>query len=205
MVEVTHSCERHQPARRCYTLCKCRCPECREAHRQYAADYSRRKAYGVTLFVDPQPVIDHLERLAKAGVGWKQAAAIAGVSKSSVWKLRKGRSDKVRVETAKKLLAVEPVLADGARIPAGRYFEALRVLQRRGWTKTDLGRWVHGNPDATALQLKGESITVAKAKRIVALVNLIEADRVRCMRCGTKLRNRIVCLGGCRVRQQQPA
>ena len=202
---LTHSCDRHEPARRCYTICKCRCPDCREAHRQYAAMYSRRKAYGVNVFVDTAPVVEHLERLAAAGIGWKRVADLAGVSRSSLWKVRNGRSKKMRPDTARAVLQVKPSLADGARIPAGQYKAALTALQRRGWTKTDLGRWVHANPDAHALQLDRDNITVANAKRIVALVNLVEADRVRCMRCGVRLRNRIVCLGGCRERQQQPA
>lgn len=202
---LTHTCDRHEPARRCYTICKCRCLDCREAHRVYAADYSRRKAYGVTLFVDPEPVRQHIELLRRAGIGWKRVAATAGVARSAVYDILRGESGKIRPETAKAILAVQPTLADGARIPAGQYQEALQTLVRRGWPKRELARWITGNPDCVALQNDGASIKVSTAKRIVALVNLIEADRVRCMRCGVKLRGRVTCLGGCRERQHQPA
>lgn len=196
---MTHSCERHEPSRRCYCCCGCRCEICREHHRQYAAHYSRQKAYGVQHRVVAEPVREHVRKMIAAGIGWRRVAKAAGVSPSSVYKLLHRGSKTVNKATADKLYAARPQLADGRMIPAGEYRAALETLMRRGWRKVDLGRWITGNPKAISLQLHHDLMRVSTAKRIVELVNLIEADRLTCMVCGVKVRGQVLC-GGCRVR-----
>lgn len=198
---MTHSCEKHaEPSRRCYCVCGCRCVECREHQRLYAAQHSRDKAYGRPRRVDAAPVLARIEQARQAGIGWKRLADTAGVSRSALWKVIAGESRTVSVRTAKAIMGVRIDLADGAYIPAGQYVDALNILYRKGWKKRDLGVWITGDPRTISLQVKGPNIKVGTAKRIVELVNLIDADRVKCVTCGVPLRKAVLC-GGCRVRQ----
>ena len=202
---VTHSCNRHgEPSRRCYCVCGCRCPECREHHRLYAAKLSRDKAYGKVHRVPAEPVRQRIEAARKAGVGWKRMADLAGISRSSFYKLLSGQSKTVNITTAERIMAVRLERADGAYIDGSQYVAALDRLVRLGWRKRDLGVWVTGDPNTRSLQVRGPNITVGTAKRIVELVNLIEADRVRCVACGVHVRKQVLC-GGCRVRRNVPA
>lgn len=105
-----------------YTLDRCRCLPCSTACSQYNADRERRLAYGTwEPFVDARPATEHLRALQAAGMGWKRAAAAAGVPESSVYPLLYGRPDrnggapraKARRETVEALLAVPmPTLDD---------------------------------------------------------------------------------------------
>ena len=205
MGTVTHGCGRHtEPSRRCYCVCGCRCADCREQHRVYNARLRRQDSYGQPRRVDAAPIRARIEQARKAGVGWKRMADLAGVSRSSFYKLLSGQSATVNISTARKILNVRLERADGAYIPAGEYVAVLDRLVRKGWTKSDLGAWLSRNPATRSLQVRGPNMQVATAKRIVELVNLIEADRVTCIGCGVHLRNRAVC-GGCRVRRKLPA
>jgi len=202
---MTHSCDRHDgPSRRCYCVCGCRCPDCREHQRLYAARHSRDKAYGRPRRVPAEPVRRRIEQARQAGIGWKRLAAEAGVARSSLYKVISGQSQTVSLRTAKAVMSVKLELAEGAYIPAGQYLTALERLHRKGWRKRDLGVWVTGDPNTRSLQVRGPNIKVGTAKRIVELVNLIEADRVACVGCGKHVRQATLC-GGCRVRRNVPA
>jgi len=202
---MSHGCDRHsEPSRRCYCVCGCRCPECREEQRAYAARYSRDQAYGRVRRVPADEVRRHVERMRQAGVGWKRLADEAGVGRSTLWKIIEGRSKTVNRATYDRLMNVRAQRADGAYIPGTQYVRALEQLHRRGWKKRDLGVWVTGDPNTRSLQVNGPNIKVGTAKRIVELVNLIEADRVRCVGCGVHVRKQTLC-GGCRVRRHVKA
>jgi len=146
----------------------------------------------------------HVERMRQAGVGWKRLADEAGVGRSTLWKIIEGRSKTVNRATYDRLMNVRAQRADGAYIPGTQYVRALEQLHRRGWKKRDLGVWVTGDPNTRSLQVNGPNIKVGTAKRIVELVNLIEADRVRCVGCGVHVRKQTLC-GGCRVRRHVEA
>ena len=198
---MSQTCQKHDsPSRRCYCVCGCRCPDCREHQRAYAARHSRDQAYGRPRRKPAGEVRAHVERLRQAGVGWKRLADESGVARSTLWKIIKGQSATVNVATYDALMNVRPQRADGAYIDGRQYVRALEKLHRKGWKKRDLGVWITGNPNTIALQVKGPNITVANAKRVVELVAAIEADKVRCVGCGVHVRKQTLC-GGCRVRR----
>lgn len=66
----------------------CRCDDCRRANREYEAARVRRKLYGRELLCDAAPVREHVERLHAAGIGYREIAELAGVSRSWLHTLR---------------------------------------------------------------------------------------------------------------------
>lgn len=129
-----------------YVWDRCRCLPCAAACSAYNADLARRKAYGQQPYVDARPATEHLRALSAAGMGWKRAAAAAGVPESNVYPLLWGRADrnggatrtKARRELVEALLAVPmPTLDDlGATVVVDgtgtrRRLQALITL---GWS-----------------------------------------------------------------------
>lgn len=101
----------------------CRCGGCTEANRRGHAHRERMIVYGRWQpFADASRAREHVQALSAAGIGWRRAAELAGVSETSVSKLLYGGpggrppTRRLRTETARKLLAVQPSLeALGAR------------------------------------------------------------------------------------------
>src|SRR5216684_3904682 len=93
----------------------CRCAACTAANREAARRQTRLWAYGHWHpYVGAGPVREHVGQLARSGVGWKRAAALAGVSTGAMSKLLYGGpgdrppSRRLRPETAAAILAVRP-------------------------------------------------------------------------------------------------
>src|SRR6266567_8608471 len=84
----------------------CRCGACVTANRQDAARRNRLRAYGEWQpYVDAGPARDHLAALSRAGIGWKRAAELSGISTGGVSRLLFGKagrapSRRIRPETA---------------------------------------------------------------------------------------------------------
>src|SRR5687767_13954602 len=106
-----------------YRLDKCRCYTCGWAASQYNRNRDQQIAAGTwEPFVDAQPVRDHLAALSRSGIGYKQAAKLAGVSHTTVNVMLRGRGTRppslqVRRENAERILAFQPqpgALADKA-------------------------------------------------------------------------------------------
>ncbi|GAA1030745.1 MULTISPECIES: hypothetical protein [Amycolatopsis] len=152
-----------------YVMEKCPCDVCREANNAYNRNRKRQRAYGRAAYVDAEPARAHLRALGEAGIGWRRAAELAGLSTSVVSKLLYGRSgrapsQRIRAATAAKILAVE-INADGmaahAVVDATGTRRRLRALVAIGWSQTQLaerlgltpnnfGPLVHGQPNITA-------------------------------------------------------
>lgn len=71
-----------------YTVGGCRCEACRAANREYERARTRRKLYGREALTDAAPVREHVERLHASGIGYREIAELAGVSKSWLYALR---------------------------------------------------------------------------------------------------------------------
>ena len=134
-----------------YHLEKCRCPACTQAACDYENNRYRAIAYGRWHpFVDAEPVRQHIRALGEFGIGWIRAAKLAGVSTGGVSKILYGDrprglapTKRVRPETALKILAVEPTLANvGARTPIDGTGtrRRLQALVAMGWTQSELAR-----------------------------------------------------------------
>lgn len=167
--------------RQAYVCDKCRCRPCRDAAAAYSREVARAKLYGRwDGWVDAQTVRDHVAALQAAGMGWKRAAEVAGLSSSSLYAVLYGRSDRrggkpsltVRRDIADKILAVQVDLADGACVPITGTRLRLRALVALGWSQAKLGRrlGITERNFTPLVSARGRSqVTVATAKKVTAL------------------------------------
>lgn len=120
----------------------CRCLKCRMANSNYeTARAQARKAGDWNGLVDATPVWRHLQKLSRAGVGYKTAADAASVARSVVAKIRSGEKTRVRARTAKQLLAVTlAARADHSYVSAVRTWYLIQQLLDQDFTKTRIAR-----------------------------------------------------------------
>ena len=89
-------------------------------------------------------------------MGSKRIARKAGVPESLigniVWGRKNRAAKRIRRETERKILAVELDYAGGAKVPKAEALAIIDELLARGWTKTAIGKRVHG-PQALSLQV----------------------------------------------------
>lgn len=125
---------------------------------------ARQKGYGrfTSMYVEAGPVLEHLHRLHRNGIGLRTLASASGVSRRALQRLtaRKphepGAPTKVLRSTAEAVLAVEVVQpAPAALIPEIGTRRRLQALVALGWPQTmiakelgieatNLSRMVHG-------------------------------------------------------------
>lgn len=160
-----------------YKFYGCRCAACGEARRRYNA---RRELLILTgrwePLVDAQPVRDHVRSLMAAGLGWKRAADLAGLSRTVVKRLLyghqiggQGPSKKVRRATSVALLAVRAdldTLAAGANVDSAGIRRRAQALACLGWSLGyQAGRigWTVQNYSAA---LKRDRVSVRTARSV---------------------------------------
>jgi transcriptional regulator with XRE-family HTH domain len=150
----------------------CRCFECSQAAVLYEKRRQRARLRGEPAFVDCAEARAHLEFLRANGVGRRTVARRTGLAASTVSKIVNGRITKARQGTVDKILAVHlGKAADGACVDATRTLQQVDDLVAVcGMKKVEIGRIVHANPDAKALQLgRAGRVTKAHADLIDAL------------------------------------
>lgn len=163
-----------------YHLEKCRCHTCAQAARDYENSRYRAIAYGRWQpFVDAEPVRQHIRTLGEFGIGWIRAAKLAGVSTGGVSKILYGDrprglapTKRVRPETALKLLAVEPTLANlGARTPIDGTGtrRRLQALVAMGWTQSELARRLDMNRSNFGRTIVSALVEAGTARSALAL------------------------------------
>lgn len=132
-----------------YTVGRCRCDDCRRANREYERVRVRRRLaekYGTVepVYVDAAEVRAHVHALMAAGMGYRLIGDTAGISYSIVSRLlrydasRPGR--RLHRDTAAKLLAVQPSIADGRLVSAEATGRKVRALVALGYSRADLAR-----------------------------------------------------------------
>lgn len=109
----------------------------------------------------------HLLELQKAGVGYRQAAKLAGVSAQTVQRIRSGQAVKVKTETIAAVLGVRAKLAPGAHINAYATRRLLKALRAEGFTEAQIARKV--GLRRGRLEWEGKSITVRNARKVEVL------------------------------------
>lgn len=146
----THGGIHEHGTRVAYVKDWCRCEPCTTVSREYEQKRRRDRLYGIGPgLVDAQPVRDHLAVLSDAGIGYKRAARLAGVSATIVQTVLyhhpsrpdAGPSKRVKAETAAKILAVQPSLenlGDGTPIPSRGAARRIQALVARGWSQAKL-------------------------------------------------------------------
>jgi transcriptional regulator with XRE-family HTH domain len=125
-------------------------------------------------YADAAPARAHLQALSRAGVGWRRAAELAGLSSGAVSRLlfggpaRRPPSRRIRHETAAAILAVEAspaVLRGGALTGAAGTRRRLQALVAIGWSQAELGRRLGMSPSNFGSMLERERVTAATARR----------------------------------------
>jgi transcriptional regulator with XRE-family HTH domain len=154
----------------------CRCADCTAANRQDAARRSRLQAYGQwEPYVDAEPVREHLQALSRAGIGWKRAAQLSGISTGAISRLLFGGPGdrkpamRVRPQTAAAILAV-PVkpasLSAGSLVPAAGVRRRLQALVAIGWSQSELAARLGIQPSNFASLLTREHVRTGTAKAV---------------------------------------
>lgn len=155
-----------------FVVDKCRCDECRLANNAYERE---RRSRLTPPYVSALPAREHIEELARQGVGLKTIAKVSGVSHGALSKLvygdrtrGRGPSKRIRPETSSKILAVMPSdVADGAKVDAGPSWAILDALIAAGVPKSQLAeRLGQAGP---GLQLSRGLIAARNARTVAEL------------------------------------
>jgi hypothetical protein len=109
----------------------------------------------------------HLVELQAAGVGYRQAAKLAGVSVQTVRHIRAGKPRAVKPDTLAAILGVRPKLAPGALVNAYATRRLIRALKKEGFTEASIARRV--GLRRGRIEWEGKSITVRNAAKVAAL------------------------------------
>ncbi len=157
----------------------CRCAGCTAANRDEHARISRLRAYGQWLpFVDAEPARAHVRALARAGIGWKRAAELAGLPEGTMRKLLQGGSGarspsrRIRPETAAAILAVQPAagnLGAAALVDAAGTQRRLQALVVIGWSQAKLAERLGMSAANFGAVMRCGHVTAATARAVAGL------------------------------------
>lgn len=101
------------------------------------------------------------------GLGQRQVAKLAGLSRQVIVDISKGRCAKIEADTEARILGiVRPSLAHGQRIIGWREWRYLDALRKEGFTRSELARRLGYH--TPKLQI-GRRMTVRNALRVRAL------------------------------------
>jgi len=129
-------------------------------------------------YVDAGPAREHLQALSRAGIGWKRAAELSGVSTGAVSKLLFGGpgdrapSRRIRPETAAAILAValSPAsLSPGSLVAAAGTRRRLQALVAIGWPQSQLARRLGMSPSNFGDVLGRGQVTAGTARTVQGL------------------------------------
>jgi transcriptional regulator with XRE-family HTH domain len=162
---------------------KCKCLPCAVASAAWQAKKHRQVAYGTWQpFVDAAPALAHIEGLHARGMTWQQVADAAGVYETDLQRLRgvgsRQRSDRIRPETERKLLAVEFTSTPASplsMVPALGSRRRLQALRANGWSGQVLAKQL-GVPRQTVgiiAQERQDSVTARTAQDIAELYEFL--------------------------------
>jgi len=157
----------------------CRCDDCRAANRAAASHRDLQILYGRWQpYVDAEPAREHLRALSAAGIGWKRAAELAGLSTGAVSKLLYGGpgdrppSRRIRPETAAAILAVKPSagqLAPGALTGITGTRRRLQALVATGWSQARLAGELRLTGANFGAMMRCDQVTAGTARAVSEL------------------------------------
>ena len=158
----------------------CHCVPCRAANSRYSTERAAAQRAGDWRGLVPaEPVLKHIAKLSKAGVGYKAVAAAAGLARSTMQKIITGKQRKIRKHHADRILAVDrTAVADCALVPAGRTWTLLNELLEAGYTKTFLAKQLGNRAKRPSLHIQADRITALTASKVERLYRRIREGRV---------------------------
>lgn len=122
----------------------CRCLPCTSASAEYGRRRPRLRAYGrLEQLIPVETVATHLAWLSTQGVGWEQAATLAGVGRTTIEQIlypsahRRGVTPRVAAAVMSVLPTLDD-LADAALTPSAGTQRRLQALMVLGWPLTQI-------------------------------------------------------------------
>lgn len=125
----------------------CTCRPCKSWDLTHRRKLAYNRAVGNGQYAPAGPVRAHVLALIEQGLGTPQIAKLAGVERSSLSNLLYGRPSRglrppqrIVRSNAEKLLRVQPVLADGARVMQVGAQRRAQALVCQGWSLQEIAR-----------------------------------------------------------------
>lgn len=150
----------------------CRCMLCRAANSRYETERAAaRKAGDWNGLVSAKAARRHIEKLSRAGIGYKAVADASGVAASIVLKIKQGRKSQIRKRTETRILDVDAgARANNSLVPAGPTWRLIqKLIEREGFSKAEIARRLgYRTP---ALQLRKDRIFARTAIAVERLYN----------------------------------
>jgi transcriptional regulator with XRE-family HTH domain len=123
------------------------------------------------------PAREHVRALGQQGIGWRRAAELAGISKSTMRSLMFGASGRdasaqIRPETAAAVLAVPAAsrnVAPGTPVDATGTRRRVEALVATGWSRAKLGERLGIEPTGMSELLRREQVTAGRARAVADL------------------------------------
>lgn len=150
----------------------CRCADCKASNAIYQRERQRRAA---PTRVKPGRAREHLAWLASEGVGLRVISERSGVNRTALQKIVNGTTQRISVDTERKILGVLPAdQAGGALVDAVKTWEHVATLLSRGWTKAAISGAI--GQGGRALQLRPDRVTRRNADAVAALLDVPSPD-----------------------------
>jgi transcriptional regulator with XRE-family HTH domain len=157
----------------------CRCDECTAANRAAARQRERAILYGRWQpFADAGPAREHVQALARHGIGRRRAAELAGMSAGAMSRLLYGGpgsrppTRRIRPQTAAAILAIRPsadLVAPGVLVGAAGTRHRVQALVASGWSQAQLAGQLMTSPGHVGALLRQDRVTARMAAAVRGL------------------------------------
>ena len=147
----------------------CACLQCKAANSRYVCDRDRARKEGDTRELVPaEKARQHIHALGRAGVGYKLVAEESRVSRTIIGLIRRGVRKQIRAHTERAILAVTQKCDrfDRSLVPGGPTWKILDKLIDRGYSRTQLAKWMGSKAKVPSLQLRRDFVTAKSAANV---------------------------------------
>lgn len=147
----------------------CRCTPCRSANACYEALRVQARAHGQPVWAAPDMARRKLRMLQGIGVGYRQAARLAGVSVRTVLRIRRGQAQRIHADIERAIVGIEhPSLARGVYVNGYETRHYVESLVREDFKKT----WL-----AAKLGLRGGRLRIGHIVRAATALKVRQLHR----------------------------
>lgn len=170
-----------------YTCKRCRCEACKVAWSTYQKAWRRKlKLADADYVVSAELARKHLERLSKAGVGFRTVAEYTATQPQYIQAIRTGRRKRIRMSTEQRIMRIRPdAHADCGIIDAGPTKKLIGEILDSGYNKTTIARLLGSKCKEPTLQM-GDRIIAKTAQKVRRLHKELVVGKVeRMMRLAT--------------------
>jgi lambda repressor-like predicted transcriptional regulator len=127
-----------------YARDACRCPDCREAHRQKAEHTRKQKAYGryTKHHRNPDKARQHIQALKQAGISYNEQSKLSGLTVDTIKRIARNQPRTITHTTEARILQIQPDQAnpDTTYINPTGTARRIQALTTQGWDQHTLAR-----------------------------------------------------------------